>query len=243
MIINYEKVGIKSLSHSEKTVIDNINEHNEEMATLTIGKLAEKTFTSTSTVSRAIHKCGFESIIELRGKISQNNISPQYNQTNEILEKSFIECTQTIESLNVEDVVKVASYIKRTNKIFVLARGITSFVAEEFATYLELQNYNVVLINDSEVIKHLERLLKPLNVVIVFTAFNSTPEFEIAVSMAKQNNAKVVICSCREHSSLEKYADVQLTGYSIPILKGNKFNLSSRLPLQIISRTIIEYLA
>lgn len=62
MIINYEKIGIKSLSHSEKTVINYINEHNEEMATLTIGKLAEKTFTSTSTVSRAIHKCGFESI-------------------------------------------------------------------------------------------------------------------------------------------------------------------------------------
>lgn len=243
MIINYEKVGLKKLSPSEKSVIDYINEHENEVATLAIYKLAEKTYTSTATVSRAIHKCGFESIMELRVKISQQNMSPQYALTNEILKKSFIECTQTIENLNIENVVRVASYIKRANKIFVLARGITAFAAEEFVTYLELQNYNAMLVTDSEIIKHVDKLAKPSDVVIIYTAFNSTPEFEIAASSVKKVNAKIVICSCREHSSLKNYADVQLTGYSVPILKGNQFNLSSRLPLQIISRTIIEYLA
>ncbi len=48
-----------ALTHSELSVIDYINQHESTAAELSITELAEASYTSPATVSRAIRKCGF----------------------------------------------------------------------------------------------------------------------------------------------------------------------------------------
>lgn len=71
MIIDIKKDVYQSLSESEKKVIDFLNRNEQLIPELSITKMAEKTFTSSATISRTIQKCGFSGINELRYKISQ----------------------------------------------------------------------------------------------------------------------------------------------------------------------------
>ena len=58
------------LSESEKHVIDYINEHEKQLSELSITTIAQKSFTSLATVSRAIRKCGYSGIAEMRYSLS-----------------------------------------------------------------------------------------------------------------------------------------------------------------------------
>ena len=105
MIIQINKTVYQSLSESERCVIDFINQNEAKIPLLSITSIADKTFTSPATVTRAIQKCGFQGITELRYKLSQDTKDEQTLRSpyavNEILDKSFRECTKTIDNLNI----------------------------------------------------------------------------------------------------------------------------------------------
>lgn len=244
MLIAVDSTMKKTLTHSELSVIEYINQHSAEAAELSITDLAEASFTSPATVSRAIRKCGFSGIPELRRHLATklSHFSAPYLM-NEVLEMSYKECTSTIENLRLSDILTIVEHIRKAAKIYILARGVTALTAEEFGFQLQLQKHIALLFSDSEIMKRLDKLVEPDDLVIIFTAYNSTPEFAIAAQHAKNAGCKVVTCCCKANTPLEELSDVTVIGYNLPIVEGNEFNGASRLPLQIISRTIIEYLA
>lgn len=244
MLIELNHVTVKALTAAELAVIEYINAHGAEAAQLSITDLAEASCTSAATVSRAIRKCGFSGIPELRRHIATrtSQFSAPYLM-NEVLEMSYMECVNTIENLRICDVLKIVDYIKAANRIYVLARGVTALAAQEFTFQLQLQKYTALHFSDSEIMKRIDRMAAAGDLVILMTAYNSTPEFEIAAKLARHAGCRVVVLCCKAGTPLEAHADVTLVGYSLPIVKGNHFNSGSRLPLQIFSRTIIEYLA
>lgn len=78
---------------------------------------------------------------------------------------------------------------------------------------------------------------------MIFTVKNITPELKICAKSAKENGAVVVTCCCIQGTSLEQYSALSILGggkKNNHIIK--EFNVPSRLPLQIISRTLADYL-
>ncbi|MBU5582069.1 MurR/RpiR family transcriptional regulator, partial [Enterococcus sp. S181_ASV_20] len=129
MIIDLKKEIYQRLSSSERTVIDFLNKNELLIPELSITKIAEKTYVSSATVSRTIQKCGFSGINELRYKISQqeedkNSFNAPY-VVNNILAKSYRECTQTIDGINSTTIYQIIEYIKSSQRIFIYARGFT----------------------------------------------------------------------------------------------------------------------
>ena len=149
MIIQINKTVYQSLSESERCVIDFINQNETKIPLLSITSIAEKTFTSPATVTRAIQKCGFQGITELRYKLSQGTQSEQSSASpyavNEILDKTFRECTKTIDNLNITSILHAIEYIKSSKRILIYARGFTALIAEEFQMYLQLLGYDAVI--------------------------------------------------------------------------------------------------
>lgn len=244
MLIEMNHMTRKALTPAELSVIEYINGHGAEAVQLSITDLAETSCTSPATVSRAIRKCGFSGIPELRRYIATriSQFSAPYLM-NEVLELSYKECVNTIENLRIPDVLKIVDLIRTANRIYVLARGITALAAQEFTFQLQLQNYTALHFSDSEIMKRIDKMAAAGDLIILMTAYNSTPEFEIAARLARRAGCRIVVLCCKAGTPLETYADVTLVGYSLPIVKGNRFNSGSRLPLQIFSRTIVEYLA
>ena len=87
MIIQINKTVYQSLSESERCVIDFINQNEAKIPLLSITSIADKTFTSPATVTRAIQKCGFQGITELRYKLSQDTKDEQ------TLRSPYVKCT------------------------------------------------------------------------------------------------------------------------------------------------------
>ena len=244
MLIEITPAAMRALTPAELAVIEYINTHASESAQMPITDLAEASCTSPATVSRAIRKCGFSGIPELRRYIATrtSQFSAPYLM-NEVLELSYKECVNTIENLRISDILKIVDYIKAANKIYILARGVTALAAQEFTLQLQLQKYTALHFSDSEIMKRMDKMAAAGDLVILMTAYNSTPEFEIAAKLARKAGCRVVVLCCKAGTPLEAHADVTLVGYSLPIVKGNHFNSGSRLPLQIFSRPIVEYLA
>lgn len=233
----------KRLTQTEQSVIDYIAAHPADAAQKSITELADETFTSPATVSRAIRKCGYSGIPELRRELAvESNRTDAPYRVNHVLELSYLECTKTIENLRIQDILKTVEYIRQARRILVVARGVTGLTAQEFQFHLQLLGYIVQLVTDSEILKLFDCVVDSRDMVMIFTAYNSTPELAIAAEAAKKKGCHVVTCCCQAGTSLEPLSDIVMVGNNSLIVEDSAFNGASRLPLQIMSRTIIEYL-
>lgn len=246
MIIDVDKYLYEKLSEAERSVVDFINKNENKITVMSITVIAEKTFTSVATVSRTIQKCGFSGISELRYKVSQNDtnknsVSSPYT-VNNILSKSYREATETIDNISITSIFKTIEYLKKAKRILIYARGFTALVAEEFQMYLQLLGYNAIIVKDVMWMLNTDKIVHKDDVVFIISIRNSTKELAESACAAKRKGAKVILCCCISPNNIEKYSDICLYGHTEQILHTQGLNVYSRIPLSIITRTIIEYI-
>ena len=229
------------LTTAEQLAIDYINEN--IIAELTITDIARLAYVSPSAVSRAIRKCGVMNMTDMRCKLAAGEVTKKNFVVNEILDKSYMDCVKTIERIDTAAILKVIELIHSARIIHVLAGGTTRLVAEEFEFQLQSQGYNAYLQCDSGVMKRMEGLVTSEDLVIIFTVRNDTPDLIIGAETVKKQGGTLVVCCCEEGTTLEQFADIMIYGYSQRIYPKRGFDTTSRLGLQVIVRTIVEYLA
>lgn len=243
MLIQLTKEQENSLTSAEKDVVHWLNENEEMIPEHSINEIADESFTSPATVSRAIRKCGFSGIAELKYKVSAKmNYVVEEKIVNEIFNRTLTECQKTIKSMNVDIILRVIQYIKCSEKIYILARGTTALIARDFEFQLQLLGYNAYLMSDGEIMRRSKKLFKKDNLVIIFTMKNSTPELELSARNAKENGATLITCCCISGTSLEQYSDLSVLGGKKNNNIIEEFSVVSRMPLYIISRILIDYL-
>ncbi|MGM0111301.1 MurR/RpiR family transcriptional regulator [Enterococcus sp. DIV0187] len=246
MIIDIEKKVYQNLSESEAKVVDFINKNEQLVPDLSITKIAKRTFTSSATVSRTIQKCGFSGINELRYKISHQSESKESANApyvvNKILAKSFRECTETIDAICSSDIYQTIEYIKSANRIFICARGFTAMIADEFQMYLQLLGYNAIIVKDVKWMEKFHKIITSKDTLIILSLRNSTPELADVAKTSHDCGSKVVTICCKSPTDLEKYSDITLIGHTEKIMEASELMVYSRIPLLIITRTIIEYI-
>ncbi|MGL5329646.1 MAG: MurR/RpiR family transcriptional regulator [Peptostreptococcaceae bacterium] len=243
MIIELTNQKEQNLTTSERMVVEFINNNSEKISKMSIVDIADSTFTSAATVSRAIKKCGLKGFSELRYKIIINDDeNKEYKNINHILEKSLIEVKRTIENLSIKDIKDAIDLIKNSKRVYILARGLTELVATEFDLKLKLLGYNSFLITDPSIMIKIAQTLNKDEVVLTFSLRGSTDEIVQAVEYAKKQGAKVITCCCEKKSKLEKISDIVLLGEKHTRISIKEYEVTSRIPLQVISRAIIDYL-
>lgn len=243
MVIEISNEMLEKLTATEKSVVNYINLNESKLANMSIVDVAEESFTSPATVSRTIKKCGLEGFSELRYKISaREDYNKDSKKVNEILGKSLIEVTKTIENISISKVLEVVKLIKESKRIYILARGLTELVAQEFNLKLQLLGYNAFLIVDPNIMKKISKTLKKEELVIIFSLRCGTAELVEAAKNSSEVGAKIVTCCCVKGTEIEKLSNVTLVGYKQSRTSIKEFEVTSRLPLYIISRAIIDYL-
>ena len=243
MIINITTDILNSLTGSERVVVDFINENSEKLINMSIVDMANDTYTSPATVSRAIKKCGLDGFAELRYKISKSNKSnSDFKEINDILGKSLVEAVKTIENLSAEKIMKSTKIISNSNRIYILARGLSELVAEEFDLKLKLLGYNTFLITDPNIMMNITKKLHKSETIVVFSLKGKTVEIVESVRNAKECGCKVISCTCNESILINELSDVYLVGIKHARISIKDHEVTSRLPLYIISRGIIDYL-
>lgn len=251
MPLDLDSATYQTLSESEKSVIDYIDQNVDKVASFSITMLARKTFTSAATVSRAIRKAGYPGgIVELRAEIASKKPNTQVRsmddiyvgRVNEILSKSYRECIQTLDNIKITDIIKAIQLIKKARRIVIAALGTSARIAREFQEQLYMIGYNPIVIDD-EVWMLRSHVVGPDDLLIIISAQNTRPAlFEIA-SHARKVGAPVLTLICKEGTNLQEISELTIVGHTEPICDTSIMSTTSRLPLAIITRTIIEYLA
>ncbi len=245
MIIEIDSRIAENLSKTDRQIVKFINEHEKELSKMSIVDIAFETFTSPSTVSRAIRKCGINGFNELRYKLMQPNENKDLVSINEIMNKSLIEATNVLERISLADILKIVDAIRaaKNSKIYVFARGLTEHVAQEFSLKLELLDYNVTQTGDPNIMRSVSKNLRQENLILIFSLNGQTHELIESAQNANLVNAKVITCCCSDKSPLLEYSTHYLIGYKHSHVSIKEFEVTSRVPLYIISRIIIDYLA
>lgn len=233
----------KHLSESERSVMEYINEHQNLISEMSISNIAEKAFVSNATVSRAIRKCGFGSLFELKYRLSL--APPELHKSytvNQILSKSYRECIQTLQSIDIPAILQIIHMMRVAERVFVIANGLTALVAQEFTTYLQYQKINAWCISDTNVMRVMDRLITKDDLLIVVSVKNTMPELSIAAGLAKAAGGKVATLCCKKGTELEEYSDFIVYGSTLDLGPHLAVDTTSRLGLYIITRTITEYM-
>ena len=233
----------KHLSQAEQAAVDYINKKQGIISLLSISDIADGAFVSNATVSRAIRKCGFKSLSEMKFRLAQAETEDEESyKVNEILQKSYVEVLETIKGIDIEAILRIAALLKQAKKIYILANGVTSLVADEFAFQLQCQRMNVCVFSDSQMMRRMDLLAQPEDLVIILSVKNSGPGLVEGARMARQAGAKVVVCCCQQGTALDGVSDIQVYGTAQSITTNRLFDCISRISLFIITRTIVEYL-
>lgn len=242
MIIEIDREIADNLSETEMGIVRYINQHSDKLSTMSIVDIADHTFSSPATVSRAIRKCHLQGFNELRYLAAKDNDSKNVKVASEIMEKSLIEAQNVISHLSIENVLKTIEILRTSSRIYVLARGLTGYVAEEFAFKLQLLGFNAFCIKDRNIMRIKASEIEKDEMMFIFSLNGKTPELVESAAMARKNGARVINCCCSESSRMNEYADVSLIGYKHSHQAITKYEVSSRVSLSMIARIIIDYL-
>ncbi len=232
------------LSNAENAVMQFINQSIDRIEQMSISDIAEGAFVSNATVSRAIRKCGFSSLAELKviaGKKEEDEEQSVY-RINQILSKSYMECLETIKMIQIDTIIEIVHLLHTASRVFLLANGLTALVADDFALQLQFQQINACVISDSQIMLKMDMLVRPGDVVIIISVRNTASELAVGAEQSHNNGAKVITCCCKKNTSLEEWSDIVVYGYTQDITPNQAYGSVSRLGLSIITRTIVEYM-
>lgn len=242
MIIPITKDVMESLTKTEMAIVQYINSNEGILTDLSIVDIAEETYSSPSTVSRAIRKCGLNGFNELRHRLTQTTENKELHQLGEILNKSVMEAQILVERISATELLSIAKEILQAKKVYVLSRGPSEFVGEEFCFKLQLLDINAMFINDPDIMRKKAKRMHSDELVFIFSLNGGTPELLDAAQSATACNSKVISCCCNEHSQLFQYSNHYVTGYRHHHIAIKDFEVSSRVSLFMISRIITDYL-
>lgn len=243
MLINLDKNIIDKLTKTELEIIKYINDNEERIYELSIVDIAFETFSSPSTVSRAVRKCGLNGFNELRYRSSIKLEQKEIYNMADVMNKSLIEAQRVLERISVPDILKIIKLINDAERIYVVARGLTEYVAEEFSLKLQLQGYNSIFIRDPNIMRRKSQQLKKSELLFIFSLNGNTKELIHSAENANLVGAKVVTCCSSDKSKLIELSDTSLVGYRDSNDSIKEYEVASRLSLQIIARIIIDYIA
>lgn len=243
MLIELNKQIVEHLSRTELGVVQFINENEKKLAAMSIVDIAFETYTSPATVSRAIRKCNIHGFSELRSRGLKPEQRPGLGLANEIMNQSLNEVQNIIDSISATQIMQAIELVESAEKICVLGRGLSEYVAEEFSMKLQLMNKDSIFIKDPNIMRLKSRQMDSRSLAVIFSLNGHTAELLESAENMKFCGGRVLVCCCNPSSGLVPLSDLALIGYSEPHSSITEYEVRSRLPLYVISRMITEYFA
>lgn len=192
MIISLDAATIEKLTKTELEIIQYINNNENTLPELSIVDIAFETYSSPSTVSRAIRKCGLNGFNELRYRSLNTAKSEEIQNMNELFNKTLIEAQKVHERISLTDILEVIKCLDTAKQISVFSRGPTTYVGQEFALKLQLLDYDVFFTDDPNIMQVKASKLKENDILFTLSLNGETPELISAALTASQKGNRVL---------------------------------------------------
>jgi len=238
----------ESLSEAERHLLKYIHEHLEKIANMSIVTLSEQANVSTATIVRLMKKIGYDGYTAFKYNVHDKlGHSDTHNELNDIdleikqaIIKNENEVVKTIQMLSIGTIEDAIQKIYDSEKIYLFARGFSEMIASEMATKLQLLEKNCEMHNDPNIIKLKSRKIKDKELAIFVSLSGETKELVEACKNLRINNTSTVTLTSKMDSSLAKMSDLVFVGYKDSHSYFPDYEVRSRLPLQVISRILLD---
>ena len=217
---------IQSATPSEKEIINYILNNYKEVIREDVRTLAEKTFSSASTIVRLCKKLGFSGFSEMKNALiyevalTESN-KKQLNKSVEdthnvqdtiemILQKTQTSLINTSKLQNEEDILEVIDIIEKSESINLFGMGSSLLAARDMKQKF-LRVGKVLNIDDDWHTQYLFAKNSDSNTLaIIFSYSGNTKEIIECVKVLKQNSARIVSITGFLNSYVAKNSDIVL---------------------------------
>jgi DNA-binding MurR/RpiR family transcriptional regulator len=238
----------QSLSESERYLLEHIFKRIEEIPNMSIVKLSEAANVSTATIVRLMKKIGHDGYTSFKYAIKDHLTSQQDikaldeidDRIKHAIQKNEFEVMNTINMLNRGTIEDAIQKLHNAEKIYVFARGFSEMIAKEVTVKLQLLGKNCEMHNDPNIIRVISRKLKPKELALIISLNGETKELVEACKNFKINQISTITITAGVDSSLAKLSEITLLGYKGAQSFFPDYEVRSRLPLQVISRIILD---
>ncbi|MFC6176132.1 MurR/RpiR family transcriptional regulator [Companilactobacillus huachuanensis] len=236
------------LSSSEQYLWDYIQENLADIPNLSIVKLSDDANVSTATIVRTTKKMGYSGYTDFRQQLlARNKNNSQYQNLEKVdhdikqaIFKNKYEVDNTLQMLNVGSIEDAVQKIRESKDIYIFARGFSEFIAQEMLVKLQLLGKNCVMSSDPNIIVTMSRRIKREALVIIITLNGETKELVAGAKNAFSNGVSTITITTNEKSPIAEYSEMVLLGYKSQTSYFPDYEVRSRLPLQVISRILLD---
>ncbi|MGH4125461.1 MAG: MurR/RpiR family transcriptional regulator [Clostridium sp.] len=229
-VLQYIKQNYDSFTDSEKLIADYLLETKESIITMSAKELANNTKTSAPTVVRFAKKIGFNSLNEMKLKLSisidkmeatefqyldknlgtKNIIYSIKNSIDAIME-------QTVNLLIEEELDKAIELLINAKNIYIFSVGVSALVGQDFYYKLSRINKRCISHTDTHLQITSSILMQPGDVAIAISYSGETREVIKCVENAKKR--KVPVIAITKASVNNKVADLSDVVLRVPAVE------------------------
>ncbi|AMV65817.1 Phosphosugar-binding transcriptional repressor, RpiR family [Pediococcus damnosus] len=240
----------EALSTSEKYLWQYVQEHSDDIVNISIVELSEKANVSTATIVRTMKKMGYsgytpfrqEAIRKLTNKKQDLKVLKETNhEIRSAILKNQYEVDNTISNLNIGVMEDAIQKVSQAKHIYIFARGLSKLIGEDILLKFELLGKDAQLHDDPNIIKTLSKQITGIDTVAIFLTLNgNTPELVSAAHSLAENDVTTITFTCNNDGNIIQYSDLIFLGVKSAESYFPKYEVRSRLPLQILTRIFLD---
>ncbi|KRN67256.1 transcriptional regulator [Pediococcus cellicola] len=242
-----------SLSTSESYLWQYVQEHASEIVNTSIIELSEKANVSTATIVRTMKKMGYSGYTPFRQeairKLSNQEqdfkvLKETDHEIRAAILKNQYEVDNTIRNLNIGVMEDAIQKVNNAKHVYIFARGLSKLIGEDILLKFELLGKDAQLHDDPNIIKTLSKQIKSRHTVVIFLTLNgNTPELVKAAQSLAKNEVTTITFTCNSRGNIIPYSDLIFLGVKSAESYFPKYEIRSRLPLQILTRIFLDAFA
>lgn len=224
-ILEYIKQNYEDFTDSEKLIADYLLSNNESIINLSAKEIGEITNTSAATLIRFSKKLGFESLNEMKLKLSMSlrdiKEKADFEYINKKLETTDIiygikksidkVMEKTVNLIQEEDLEKAIELLSKAKNIYIYSVGVSGLVGQDFYYKLSRINKRCIAHVDTHLQITSSILMDPGDVAVAISYSGTTKEVIKCVENANKNNVPVIsITKASISNKLEDLSDITL---------------------------------
>lgn len=227
-IITKFRLKYKSLSPTERRIVDFILEHTRETQELTSTQLAAKIDVGQSTIIKLVQKFGFKGYTDFKmelasmGTTSQVHAQqPPFHQNisiessldeiyGKLVEESIHALKMTYMCLDKHVLNESVSCLNQANKVLLAGMGTSSLVAKDMYYKLLKIGKTAFYSDDIHITYQIPTFMEKGDVCVLISYSGQTKELIKLCEILKKQHIKVLLITACKQSPLAKLADLKL---------------------------------
>lgn len=238
----------KKLSHTEQFLLDYIEKNIDKIPEMSIVKLSEDSNVSTATVVRTMKKIGYDGFTSFKHHLKDKEVNnPKFaiiDQVDKEIKQAILkneqEVSRTIDMLNSGNIEDAIQKIKAADRVLIFARGFSELIAKEMMVKLQLLNKYCEMHDDPNIIRHMSQHLTATDLVIFISLNSETSELVEAAENCRHDDITSITITANRTGPLAQLSDIVFVGFKSPVSYFPDYEVRSRLPLQVISRVLLD---